>query len=145
MKRALRLLLLVLLFMGSVSDQTVTRCEIREDGVRRELMAAFDAVSEAEEAGGDVSGLVEGLSEALKLLSSGGEQDLMLAESIVESVLEEAPVVAELGAASARMERIWLGLILSLVVVSAIAIWRFGPRVFWSLWLRSKRDWGVRR
>jgi hypothetical protein len=135
---------LVLIVFGAISCITVSRCQTVEKELREKLLDAFDAVSRAESAGGDVSGLVEELREALELLGTGDEKDLEMAEKVLERVLAQAPAATELGAASLRMEYVWVGVVLGLVAVSAVGVWRLGPRIVWSLWLRSKRNWRVR-
>jgi hypothetical protein len=139
----LKLFLVVLILTVAASSQVVSLGLSREEESRQRLLTAFEAVSEAEEAGGDVSALIGDLRNALELINGGGEEELDLAESLIESVLAEAPAVSEAGAASARISLLYVGTVVGLVAVGAILVWRFGPRVFWSLWLRSKRGWRV--
>jgi hypothetical protein len=136
--------ILVLIVLGATSCIAASRCQAGEKELREKLVDAFDAVSRAESAGGDVSELVEELREALELLGTGDEMDLEMAESVLEGVLARAPAVAELGVASIHAQYVWLGVVLGLVAVSAVGVWRLGPRIVWSLWLRSKRSWRVR-
>jgi hypothetical protein len=144
MKKGLKLFLAALVFVAAVTGHAASYCQSREEALEERLITAFEAVSRAERAGSDVSGLVEELRQALELLDDGDEKDLELAESVLKRVLAQAPAAAELGAASIRMQYVWLGVVLGLVAVSAVGVWRLGPRVVWSLWLRSKKNWRVR-
>jgi len=115
---------------------------------RDKLAEAFEAVAEAERMGGDVSDLVVWLNEAVKLIEEGeacGNESL-IGEAFLkaEAVIAEAPVLGEEGAASVRMRMIQNGVVLGVVVVLAVVVWRYGSRVFWRLWVKSKRDWRVK-
>ncbi len=115
--------------------------ETSVDEVRNKLIDAFEAVAEAEEAGGDVSHLVEELDHAVKLLEAGGGEELLEAESKIQDVLEAVSDVKQEGIVSTQHRQIMAGTILVVLAVVAAVVWRFGPRVFWLLWLRSKRGW----
>lgn len=139
--------ILVLLVFPHV-DSAFAIDEISTKEARDKLAEAFEAVAEAEGAGGDVSGLVEQLSEAAILLERAGVEgdegllrDLLLK---VEGVIAEAPVVAQHGAAEEQARMVWSWFVVGLVAVLAVIVWRYEPRVFWRLWVRSKRGWKVK-
>jgi hypothetical protein len=115
--------------------------ETSVDEVKNKLIDAFEAVAEAEKAGGDVSHLVEELNHAVKLLEASGGEELLEAESKIQDVLEAASVVKEEGIAFTQHRQILAGIVFIFLAVAAVAVWRFAPRVFWLLWLRSKRGW----
>jgi hypothetical protein len=119
----------------------VSAQEVSVDEVRNKLIDAFEAVAEAERAGGDVSHLVEELDHAVKLLEAGGGEELLEAESKIQDVLEAVSDVKEEGISSTQHRQIMAGIVLFFLAVAAVAVWRFAPRVFWLLWLRSKRRW----
>lgn len=144
MRSGLRLSFLVILLAACLLNQAVSHCQSREEELRGMLTVAFEAVAEAEGKGGDVSHLVDELSRALRLIEAGGAVDLDTAQSVIEGVLSAAPGVEQQGVASTRLQQVKAVAIISLLAVSGIVVWRYGPRVFWTLWLRSKRDWIVR-
>jgi len=143
MRAALKLALLVIVLSVASTGQSVVYSQSQEDDVRNSLVEAFEAVREAESVGGEVSGLLEDLNEALRLIEAGGEGNLAGAEEKIESVLAVVPVVRSQGIVSTRNQQIVIGVVLGLVAVSAVVVWRLGPRFFWSLWLRSKSGWRV--
>ena len=143
MRAALKLALLVIVLSVASTGQSVVYSQSQEDDVRNSLVEAFEAVREAESVGGEVSGLLEDLNEALRLIEAGGEGNLAGAEEKIESVLAVVPVVRSQGMVSARNQQIVIGVVLGLVAVSAVVVWRLGPRFFWSLWIRSKSGWRV--
>ena len=143
MRVALKLALLVIVLSVALTGHSVVYSQSREDDVRDSLVEAFEAVREAEGVGGEVSGLLEDLNEALRLIEAGGEWNLAGAEEKIESVLSVVPLVRSQGIVSTRNQQIVIGVVLGLVAVSAVVVWRLGPRFFWSLWLRSKSDWRV--
>lgn len=115
--------------------------EVSVDEVRVKLVDAFESVAEAERAGGDVSQLVEELNDVVRLLEAEGDEELPEAESRIEHVLAAASEVKQEGIMLTQHRQITAGCILILLAVSATVVWRFGPRVFWLLWLRFKAEW----
>jgi len=105
------------------------------DGLAAEV---FTAITEAEEAGGDVSELVEGLDRALALMRSGDPADEYAAEGLLNDLLVEAEAVR---AAGARRETYEAAVAVAKTVVllgAAAAVWLRGDGWFWRLWRRSK-------
>lgn len=143
MKRALQLVLLITVLIFLVDKPPVLYCQVWEDELGTRMVVAFVAVAEAESKGGDVSGLVDDLQKALSLLEKGGAEDLEEAEALIEAVLVQVSEVERKGVALTLYKRLWAAAMVSFIAVSAFLVWRFGPRVFWSIWLRSKRDWRV--
>ena len=143
MRMTLKLALLIIVLSVVLTGQSIVFSQSREDDVRESLMEAFEAIREAEGVGGKVSELLENLNEALRLIEAGGEGNLAGAEEKIESVLAVVPLVRSQGIVSTRNQQIVMGVVIGFVAVWAVVIWRFGPRLFWSLWLRSKSDWRV--
>lgn len=140
-------LLLISVSLVGASNPALGELALKER-VRLELAEAFVAVAEAERLGGDVSGLVDELNQALILLEEGEmrNDEVMLqgALSKVEDVVARAPVVGQGGVAvmQARMVQSWL--VVGVVVALSLIMWRYEPRIFWHLWVRSKRRWKVK-
>lgn len=126
----------VLCYAADAQDASVNE-------VRNRLIDAFEAVAEAERVGGNVSYLVEELNHAVKLLEAGGGEELLEAESKIQDVLEAVSDVKAEGIVSTQHRQIMAGVVLVVLTVAVVVVWRFGPRVFWLLWLRSKRGWRV--
>ncbi|MBO3754896.1 MAG: hypothetical protein FGF53_08505, partial [Candidatus Brockarchaeota archaeon] len=131
------ILSLLLLHVGS----TFANYEPPLDEARDKIAEAFKAVAEAEKMGGEVSDLVAELNEALKLLEEGEVQEAVLKADVV---IAEAQRVGMEGAAMRKARMLQSAVVLSFLAFSAFSVWRYGPRLFWSLWIRSKRSWKVR-
>jgi len=116
--------------------------------VRLELAEAFVAVAEAERLGGDVSGLVDELNQALILLEEGEmrNDEVMLQEALskVEDVVARAPVVGQGGVAAMQARTVQSLLVVGVVVALGVIVWHYEPKIFWRLWVRNKRRWKVK-
>jgi len=119
-----------------------------EEKVRLELAEAFVAVAEAERLGGDVSELVDELNQALILLEKGEmrNDEVRLSEALskVKDVIARAPVVGQGGLAAMQARTVQSWLVVSVVVALGVIVWRYESRIFWRLWVRSKRGWKVK-
>jgi len=106
------------------------------------------AVAKAERLGGDVSGLVDELNQALTLLEEGetrnDEAMLQGALSKVEDVVANAPVAGQGGVAAMQARKVQSWLVIGVVAALGVIVWRYEPRIFWRLWVRSKRGWKVK-
>ena len=122
-----------------------------ETTARDTISDAFNAVLEAEKTGGDVTGLVTSLNEALKLVEEGKrspEQPKAAAlydraKQIAQDVLTSAPKVKEAGLVAQRNATNLLTISIVALAVTALIAYLFVPRLFWTLWLRSHRGWRV--
>lgn len=118
------------------------------------IIEAFSSVQEADNAGGDVSHLVNMLNEALDLISQADSiassnptqaQELyQQAEDIANQVLLEAPLVREEGILAQRNRNIMLEIELAILATLGFILYKFGPKLLWRLWLRAHKDWEVR-
>jgi len=113
------------------------------DELRLELGAAFTKVAEAEWAGGDVSDLVQVLNLAASLIDKGDDASLKSAGDMIQYVSVFALEKKEEGVQATNYQHIVLGATLGALVASAAIIWFYGSRVFWALWIRTKRGWRV--
>ncbi len=99
---------------------------------------AFSAIKAAEEAGADVSGLVESLNEALALIESGESADGLLADIITDAENARSAAVTQ-GTIEAGVA------VLKVVFLVGVAslVWLRGDEYFWKLWRRTKKGYGV--
>lgn len=120
-----------------------------------EIDSAYVRVRTIEGEGGNVTGVVGQLNQALSLVATGetyetGAPDqaqalYSQAESIIQSVNQELPGVESSGMASARSEVLWLTFTLAALAAIGIETYFFGGRIFWSLWTRSHKNWRVKK
>lgn len=153
----LALVLLIILAFSlcfGVPFITVSNAQTSYESAYGKLSDAFTLVQEADVAGGDVSGLVAGLNEALELIfeansvssidPSRAEELYILAECIVDEVILEAPLVRESGLVAQQQSMVYLSVGIVVLEIISFLIYRYGPELFWNLWLCTHRDWKVR-
>lgn len=133
----LPLLLLVLLTVPRLG--AVTGSEVRFS-----FESAFTYVKRAEASGGDVSALIPKLNAALQLINSGSSDNLAIARALIIEVSQEALITQVSGAQETSSQSMVVGASLVLLGASAVLIYIYGPRVFWGLWVRMKKDWVVK-
>ena len=147
-------LILFLAVVLIIQQYQIPEAQASSIDVHVKVTEAFTIIREAELAGGDVTRLVDKLNTAVGLISQGDlvassdlsrAQDLYRqAEETVNQVIMEAPSIREEGVLAQRNSSILLGSELALLAVLGLVIYKFGPRLLWSLWLRVHRDWKVR-
>jgi len=119
-----------------------------KERVQLKLAEAYVAVAEAERLGGDVSGLVGELNQALILLEEGEmrKDEVVLQEALskVEDVVARAPVVGQGGMSAMQARTVQSWLVVGVVMALGVIVWRYEPKIFWRLWVRSKRRWKVK-
>lgn len=115
------------------------------DEARIDLASAYSAVSRAEAAGGNVTGLVLRLNEAARLIDSGGVDDVSRAEGIIGEVVAAAPQVQSAGAERITNRYIVTGVALVVLAAAGVAVWFRGSRWVWGAWLRARGGWRVER
>jgi len=113
------------------------------DDLRIQLSQVFSLVVKAERSGGDVSGLVAKLDQAASLLNAGDAESLARASSLINEVNGNVGNVADLGAKATTLQYLWAGWTIALLGIWGLLIHVYGSRIFWTLWLRLKRDWRV--
>jgi len=117
---------------------------------RNEIYEAFEALIEAYNSGGEVSGLVRRLNEALNLVSKaekhldGDPAEVTRlsseAQRISHEVTFESQHVKEKGERRRRLETVvTIGSSLSLSF-SGVLMYIFGPKLFWRTWVRLRRN-----
>jgi hypothetical protein len=133
------------LFLGLLLSTYITAPVSAEssDELRLELGVAFTKVAEAEWAGGDISDLVQVLNSAASLIDKGDDASLKVAEDMIQYVSVSALEKKEEGVQATQYQYIVLGATLVALVASAAIVWFYGSRVFWAIWIRTKRGWRV--
>jgi hypothetical protein len=123
--------------------------------VSAQIGQAYAAVLNAEQNGGNVSSLVAQLNSAISLVQ---EADLVnstnpsraqtlysQAFSLASQVVQSAPGVAAAGRTSVSAAQ--FDLIVESIVLAALAglVYVYTPKIFWNFWLRTHRDWRVKK
>ncbi|MDG6898413.1 MAG: hypothetical protein JRN24_01610 [Nitrososphaerota archaeon] len=122
---------------------------------KTEIGQAYAAVLSAEKSGGNVTSLAAQLNAAISLLQQADRLNATepaLAGSLytqaynnASQVLLAAPGVASAGSASVRMAQVELGVETVVLVGLAAIAYLYLPRIFWRYWLRTHRDWRVKK
>ncbi|MDE1858865.1 MAG: hypothetical protein KGI26_07355 [Thaumarchaeota archaeon] len=120
-----------------------------------QVAQAYAAVLGAERDGGNVTALVAKLNTAVALIQqaeavnatdpSRAQALFSQASSLAQQVLQAAPGVAAAGRSSVFAGQIELFVETAVLVALAAVAYIFAPRVFWRLWLRTRRDWRVKK
>lgn len=95
-----------------------------------------------------MSSLVVGLNEAIEILELGERTDN---SSLVEEALSRlnmisasAPIIAQEGAAANQIRILYAAVSLGLLAALGFVVYLYVPKLFWRLWIRSKKDWRVK-
>jgi len=125
------------------------------DQLYSEISAAFGRVSVVQGEGGNVTGVVRLLNQALALVEEGASVQgsdaaqaqtyYQQAEDVVRSVNAQLPSVEQQGLASSRSQLAWLAATMIVLALAGALVFRFGGRAFWALWVRTHHDWVVRK
>jgi len=100
---------------------------------------AFTAISGAEEAGGDVGGLLGRLNEAIMLMESGSDVNMTLARGVLDAVIVDAEAVRAAGVQQGTSDAVVAVVKVVFLVGLAAGVWLRGDEYFWRLWRRMKR------
>lgn len=105
----------------------------------------------AEREGADVTEAAFKLNQALQLIEQAeagiGEETALLqeAEALMDEVEASIPSLIEAGRAATQLKiATWTIAAISVVALSA-AIYLYGPRLLWTLWLKSRGKWKVKK
>lgn len=116
--------------------------------VHERLKEAFEATYRAESMGGNIEDLVESLNRAINLIEEGertnNEKLKNEALDLIEEVIAEAPKVGEEGRVAAQNLKTQTVITISVLAVLAVVVWLFLPRLFWRLWVNSRKRWKVK-
>ncbi len=133
-------------------EENVDKADVTVDDARKKIFEAYVAVVDAEASRGNVTDLVNRLNEAIELIrlaenTSDSEEASVLIEqaiNIADGVLSEVGEVKEEGLALRRFHLFLSVFSISLLIVSGVLVYFYGPKVFWSLWVRIKGNWRVK-
>jgi len=135
--------LILIILTAALNTPPMTHGQNREDELRSDIAAAFEIVSKAERGGVDIENLVEELNDALGLIEDGRVPRLDLAETKIDAIITSAPILDGKIASITMLRWLKTVFIITLLAASAIIAKRYGPKAFWTLWLRAMRDWTV--
>ncbi len=102
---------------------------------------AFTAISGAEEAGGEVVGLLDRLNEAILLMESGSDVNMTEARDILDAVIVDAEAVRVAGVQQGTSDAVVAVIKVVFLVGLAAGVWLRGDEYFWRLWRRTKRGY----
>ena len=106
-------------------------------------MGAFTAISEAEDAGGEIDDLLVQLNMAILLIESGTDVNLTEARVLLNDVLVDAEAVRVAGVAEGNANAVVAVIKVVLLVGLAVGVWLRGDEYFWRLWRRTKQGYLV--
>lgn len=155
MRRTKSTLIVVLALFLILSHVVVAHSSAESvDDVRSAIITAFKALSEAYNAGGDVSNLTETLNEALNLTAEAetivstypGEAQTLLSEAktLAENVTSQAPLIKEEGLRQGQTQMIITFASIAAAIIVGILIYMFGPNLLWRLWLNLRKNYTVK-
>jgi hypothetical protein len=149
------LLLALTLLSATAPLQLALSASVDSAQLYSEIGSTFARVHTIEGEGGNVTGVVGQLNQALAFVATGEAYETTApdqaqalyqqAEFIIQSVNQELPGVESQGIAAAQSEVSWLAFTLAALAAIGIGIYFFGGRIFWSLWIRSHRNWRVKK
>jgi hypothetical protein len=139
-KNIIGVLVIVLLTVSVVPVGAVTR-----DEARAELARAFVDVRYAESSFAYVGDLVDKLNTAAHLLDVGGDDNVAQASALISAVLASTPSRISAGSQYETTRLAIRGVLLAILIVSALLVYFYGSRLYWGLWLRSRGKWRVER
>ena len=139
MKKRIFFAILLIFFISIPHSYSQT-----EEAGRESLYDAFEAVAVAENVGGDVSELVLDFNMLISSLENGvlDSEDV---ERIVTDLVSQASLVERSGIRETQYNYVVAGSVVLVLLVSSGLVWVYGSRVFWSVWLRIKSGWIVKR
>jgi hypothetical protein len=121
---------------------------------RSEVYKAFQALAEAYDTGGNVSGLVRMLNRALELVDKaeitfGTDPDeaqglAVEAKTLAFEVIRQAPLIREGGLKQTQTHMIIVVTSVTSLLIAGVLIYKFGPELLWRIWLWFRRDYLVK-
>jgi uncharacterized membrane protein len=122
------------------SAPTPASCGGISPQMESKLIEGYLSIRRAEEAGGDVSKMVDALNQALRLAQGGDEAE---AERLVGQVVAMEPEVSRLGAEASRA-RLYVGVgSLAAASIAIVGAFIYLRHRVWAYWARLHRGWRV--
>ena len=143
-KKLLACILLTLL-ISAMLDLSLCYDEPLIKSVRK----VYSRLADAEKRGADVREAALKLQKALELIREAeenpgeGEALLSRASMLIDEVNSSIPSLIEKGERRILWKNAMIGSTASLIVVAAVLVYRFGPKIFWETWLRIRSEWIV--
>ena len=143
-KKLLACILLTLL-ISAMLDLSLCYDEPLIKSVRK----VYSRLADAEKRGADVREAALKLQKALELIREAeenpGEREALLsrASMLIDEVNSSIPSLIEKGERRILWRNAMIGSTASLIVVAAVLVYRFGPKIFWEIWLRIRSEWVV--
>jgi len=140
-------LILVVLLLSLTPN---VRCEPEEEQAIALLREVYSKLAEAEMAGADIRDASQQLNKALTLIKSIDENPLdkekLLQEAltIIRDVDSMIPTLIDEGRRAAFSKNIYTALTISSIASLIISSYIFTPRIFWSLWLKARKNWLIK-
>lgn len=131
-------LLLIVLVLGTLVSGV--KAATRED-VEASMQEAYRLIAVAESSGGDVSALIPKLNQAAALVRNNDADSLARALNLTTEVMNSAVAAGSAGAQSVFIKYVTIWVTLVVLGVAGILVYLYGSRLFWRLWLWSKRGW----
>lgn len=120
-----------------------------DESLIKSVRKVYSRLVEAEKRGADVREAALKLQKALELIKEAeknpGEREALLSKAsmLIDEVNSSIPSLIEEGERRIFWRNVMIGSTASLIVVAAILVYRFGPKIFWETWLRIRSKWVV--
>jgi len=115
----------------------------------KSVRKVYSRLAEAEKKGADVREAALKLQKALELIREAEEDPdkrevlLSKASTLIDEVNSSIPELIEEGERRIFWRNVMIGSTASLIIVAAVLVYRFGPKIFWETWLRIRSEWIV--
>ena len=132
-----------------ISSIIIQGCLCEEMDVIRSIRDAYSKLVKAEERGADVRDAALKLQRALELVREAEEdpenREALLSEarSLVEQVESSIPTLIEEGERRIFWRNVTIASIIASIAILSLLAYYYGPRAFWSLWLRIRSRWVI--
>ena len=152
MRTSTKLLVIFLSISVLLSAATLVQSQTSTlDSAQTAVHDAYKALVKADNAGGDISQLVDQLnlalnftSQAQALIVSNPQQAQTLAlqaQTLAQNVTQQASTTAGAGL---FQRTLIIGASIASLLAGGILVYVFGPKIFWKVWLRLRKNYRVR-
>ena len=130
-----------------ISSIIIQGCMGEIEDVTRSIRDTYSKLVKAEERGADVRDAAMKLEKALELVKEAEEhpekRDALLSEArkLVEEVESSIPILIENGERRIFWRNLTIAFAVVMIALSALLTYYYGPRIFWTLWLRIRSHW----
>lgn len=106
-----------------------------------QIVEAYQAIKIAEEKGANIEDLVDDLNKAIGIIESGDNKGLDQINDILDRLIQAQNQGEEL----LQLKYLWSGLLTGITFALVYLVWRYGPSLYWKMWVRVKGNWSVTR